>query len=285
MLQTRSVMIGAELFLCLCAASCETGATQQLIVERLDHVVVEARDPAELFAFVADTLGLPMAWEFQDYGTFASGGVSLGNVNLEITGSSGFLSGVEAARPTAVAFDPAPIPDARAELRRRRLRASRPSPYVDDAGDTRWVTIGLPGHSTRQLTAFLVDYRYVNAVARRDRLNDSLVASGGGLLGIEELLEVQLEVTEDRRDAWHQLLAPHEELAPGRWSVGDGPRVAVHVGGESRVTGLIVGVSSLDAAVTALQATGMRPVQVSEDGQEAEVVLAPGFTIRLTASR
>ncbi len=54
------------------------------IVARIDHIIIQAPDPKPLFTLLTDVFELPVAWPLQSYGVFASGGVFVGNVNIEI---------------------------------------------------------------------------------------------------------------------------------------------------------------------------------------------------------
>jgi hypothetical protein len=52
-------------------------------VRRIDHLLIYSNDPPALFSVFADTFGLPVAWPMRDCGSFMSGGVSVGNLDLE----------------------------------------------------------------------------------------------------------------------------------------------------------------------------------------------------------
>ena len=52
-------------------------------IRQIDHVMIKADDPREVFAFFTETLGLPIAWPLEERGGVVSGGVGFGNVNVE----------------------------------------------------------------------------------------------------------------------------------------------------------------------------------------------------------
>jgi hypothetical protein len=54
-----------------------------LAVKRIDHILLIPEDPRGLYDFLTQELRLPVAWAFREYEGFASGGVFVGNVNLE----------------------------------------------------------------------------------------------------------------------------------------------------------------------------------------------------------
>lgn len=54
------------------------------IIRQVDHILIQASEPRDLFDFFAETLQLPVAWPIADYSGFTSGGVGAGNVNIEV---------------------------------------------------------------------------------------------------------------------------------------------------------------------------------------------------------
>lgn len=54
------------------------------IIKQTDPLLIASREATELFLLLSDTFQLPVAWPLTDYGGFLSGGVAVGNVNLEI---------------------------------------------------------------------------------------------------------------------------------------------------------------------------------------------------------
>ena len=54
------------------------------LVDGVDHVYVPMADASAAFAVLADQLALPVLWPFTSFGTFSSGGVSVGSIKLEV---------------------------------------------------------------------------------------------------------------------------------------------------------------------------------------------------------
>ena len=80
------------------------------IIEQVDHLLIDAGDADELFRLFAEKLELPVAWPFNDYGGFQSGGVSLGNLNLECFATADSPREPELqGRLVGISFDPAPL--------------------------------------------------------------------------------------------------------------------------------------------------------------------------------
>jgi hypothetical protein len=97
--------------------------TAKPIVKQLDHIVVRVDDPVSLHALFSETLGLPVSWPVQAYPSFTSGGITLGNVNLEILscGTGRKASQSNEARIRAIAFESESLQKTVAELQRRAI--------------------------------------------------------------------------------------------------------------------------------------------------------------------
>lgn len=83
----------------------------EIQVRQIDHVLLNSDEPAQLFRLFSQKFGLPVAWPFQSYGTFSSGGVGFGNVNIELLQVQDPPSGFIGA-----ALEPSSVSDAVAGL-------------------------------------------------------------------------------------------------------------------------------------------------------------------------
>jgi hypothetical protein len=107
-------------------------------VKQLDHLVVRADDPRPLFELMTETLRLPVAWPMLSYPSFTSGGVTLGNLYLEILScstqneSSGHSS---SARFAAMAFEVDSLKGSLGELDRRRIPHGPVTHYMQREAD------------------------------------------------------------------------------------------------------------------------------------------------------
>jgi hypothetical protein len=111
------------------------------VVKQLDHIIVRADDPQPLFKLLSETLQLPIAWPLRSYPSFTSGGVTLGNLYLEVLSvaarreSSSHHS--PDARFAAFAFEADPLAQAAKELVRRKIPHGPATPYVQREADGR----------------------------------------------------------------------------------------------------------------------------------------------------
>ena len=80
----------AAIGFCAMSAVCAAQAPIQTpnIVKQVDHILIASSEAKELFTLLSDTFQFPVVWPMSDYGGFASGGVAVGNVNLEVLRAS-----------------------------------------------------------------------------------------------------------------------------------------------------------------------------------------------------
>jgi hypothetical protein len=97
------------------------------VVRRIDHVNVVVPDPLGLFRVLTERFELPVAWPYTRFPSFESGAAGLG-INIEaVRYAPGRPSPAGAyAGLYAIAFEPEPLAEARAELARRKIPHSPP---------------------------------------------------------------------------------------------------------------------------------------------------------------
>ena len=263
-------------------------------VRHIDHIMIRADDPGELYAFFTETLKLPVAWPLAVRGGVASGGVGFGNVNVEAIRFPSQTDRPAGTRLVGFAFAPAPLRESLAELDRRGITYAAPRPFVSTGpGGVSMtfftnVTLRQFSDSDRPADAtihiFLSEYNpaYVDAEQRRARLRTQLAAAGGGPLGVTGVQEVVVGTTDvgAADSLWGMLLRPTPAAAPGVWKVGDGPAIRLVAARENGLQGLVVRVASLRQARVFLQERGLLG-----SASEAALTIAPskvhGLSIRL----
>jgi catechol 2,3-dioxygenase-like lactoylglutathione lyase family enzyme len=231
------------------------------IVRALDHVFVPVRDPAPLFELFTGPLGLPVAWPIHDYGDFRSGGVCLGNANIEfVTGDPArfpFFAPTEPLTARGIAFDPADAGGLPAALDQRKLRHTDPIAHEGTGASGHsgplWTNVFLSGMAARAAVVFVCHY-HVEESLRGERAREAMHACGGGALGVRGLSEVTLGVSDHDAalDRWTRFLAPFEPDAHGAFHIGGGPVVRLKPSPIDGVAGLWLEVASLDRARDAL---------------------------------
>jgi hypothetical protein len=151
--------------LCATAAICAAQApiNPPKIVRQVDHILIASSEAKELFSLLSDTFQLPVAWPMSDFGSFASGGVAMGNVNLEIIKETEPAASGAISRWAGFALEPEPLRTSLAELDARGIRHGVPAPFrartPDGSFTTRWTTVGEVDLSSDTTQVFLCAYR------------------------------------------------------------------------------------------------------------------------------
>ncbi|HKC65266.1 MAG TPA: hypothetical protein VKB86_16615 [Pyrinomonadaceae bacterium] len=104
-------------------------------VKQLDHLIVRAGDPRPLFHLLSETFQLPIAWPLRSYPSFTSGGVTLGNLYIEILSCEPLRDSssreLRDARFVAMAFEVDEIEERVKELDRRGIAHGPVVPNIE----------------------------------------------------------------------------------------------------------------------------------------------------------
>jgi hypothetical protein len=254
--------------------------------------MIRADVPDKLYAFLTETLQLPVAWPLAMRGTVASGAVGFGNVNVEVIKFPEQRS--SHVHLVGFGFEPAPLAECLVELKRRDITYGEPRPFIiterDGSKRALFTNVTLrqfsdhdrPSNATMHI--FLSEYSptYVDVEQRRARLLRELRTRGGGPLGVTIVKEVIVGATDVKlaMNLWERLLAPRRPVEPGLWRVGNGPAIRVVQARESRVQGIVISVASLSQAKIFLQEKGLLG-SVSEKGLTIDPSQVEGLNIQL----
>ena len=233
----------------------------QPVVQHIDHIMIRAQEPDELYAFFVDTLQLPVAWPLAERGGVTSGGVGFGNVNVEAIRFPGPSGEPRPAHLVGFAFKPLALDKSLAELKRRGIEYGAPRPFVTTGPDgtktTSFTNVTLSHFSDADrpaaatLHVFLSEYNpaYVDAEQRRARLRQELTSRAGGPLGIRGVEEIVVGTTDlnAANGLYGKLLEPAVPVS-GVWRIGDGPSIRLVHADKNLVQELLVRVVSLDRA-------------------------------------
>lgn len=222
------------------------------VVKQIDHLMIEAEEPSFLFRCFSQTLGMTVAWPLEDFGALVSGGICVGNVNLEFIRFKGERFGKPPpalasgeARFSGIAFEPhGSLAAALAVLGQRGVahEAPKPTPH--------WTDAGFEGLLDAPGVTFLVEYHFDFRGWRRS-LREDLESKHGGRLGVREARELRIEVTEPAgaEPRWSSLL--------GTWSFEGGPGLRLVEGRANAIRELVLRVASLKQAREELGRLGM----------------------------
>jgi hypothetical protein len=222
------------------------------LVRQVDHVLIECGDPSVLFAFFSKTLGLPVAWEMKDFGPMISGGIAVGNVNLEFIRfkTARFGHPIDSFQPrtgnkiTGIAFEPEGTVEAAL-----RSFAKREIKHGDAHRAPNWTDAVVTGLFDGTDVGFLAEYHF-DVTAWRKTLREEIKRTEGGKLGVLGVKEIAIKIkpSSDCESLWRKFLSPIEENPPGCWTLAAGPRIRFTAGEENSISSVVLEVRSLPLA-------------------------------------
>lgn len=226
-----------------------TSGSPHGIVRQLDHVLLVSPSATRIFDTLTGDLRLPVAWPMNSYGSFRSGGVALGNLNLEIIAAPR----ADATQFSGLALEPEPLPAALAELKARHLEHGDPAPsgprWLARLMRPRWTTVSLPGVSAPGVEVFICDFGH-DVASRRRLLREELNSRMGGPLGVlgVDAIVYGTQRREELEEQWRRLLVPETPLTNGVWRIGAGPMLRLVTAERDAVSELVIRVRSLESA-------------------------------------
>lgn len=229
-------------------------ATTEPVVHGVDHVYVPLSDSEAAYRVLTETLGLPIAWPYAAYGDFASGGINLGNLNVEVLRHSDAVPGSmphSPARVQGIAFHPGATSRLLAELDHRGIVHSPPEIFPPGASaDTgaMWTNVTLERLCNPATSVFTCEY-HIPGMSDYDARQASLDECGGGSLGVTGVREIVISSPQPTGAAarWQQLLDPLSPTRPGYWELEHGPALGIIAGTADTVAQVVVMVRSLAA--------------------------------------
>jgi hypothetical protein len=251
--------LGVILSFLLCQAFMYQDASKKAprLVEQIDHILLVPDNPRALFDFFTQELMLPVAWPYREYGSFASGGVFAGNMNLEAAVFSG-SSAKSQTKIVGIAFEPSgTTEEVVKELDRRQIGHLEPQPFeMGPAGNKMklWTNTiledMLPGSFIFICEYHIYKIYNTEPSALRNQLKEALNKIDGGPLGIEYVSEVKINVKERAKllERWKNFLEPYECFQDGCFNLGKGPKIRFLEADANCIDSLRIKVKSLDKA-------------------------------------
>lgn len=253
--------------LIFCLIPCLLACTKKeaLSIRKVEHIYISTNQAPEAFRRFSAEWGLPVVWDYQSWGSFSSGGLTLGNVVIEWVGSPG-------PRPSwGIALEPDQA------LAHARLPAGFSHGPVSRSDG--WSTQSLTGLLPEEVNLFLCDYHDRAMVAAgRKKAADKLRENSGGTLGIQSLEEIVIGAPDaaEREKAWAHL--PGSTLSGGQILFREGPNMRL-VPSDAPSFVLVLKVASLELAKKQLDSLsiktrpGDRGLGIADDAFPVSMVL------------
>jgi len=234
--------------------------SSQPVVKDVDHIATSTSQPEQLFTFFTGTLGLPAAWPFVQYPGFATGGVYLGNVNMETL----LLEGVSAPGSPAfffgIVFEPYPLTKSIPLFKANGADPQKPTVQTREENGKQvpvWTNVTLKALCTKDYIVYLCAY----TPAAKAHLVSVTSASKPplGPLGVTSVKEAVITSTDPEAtiSTWKKAMVPVSTSSDGTMTFQSGPAIRIIKGSTDMIATLIIEVASLDTAKTFLQKNGL----------------------------
>ena len=221
-------------------------------IAAVDHIYLSTDEAEGVFRVLKEDLELPVVWDYEDWGTFKSGGVSLGNTVLEIK---------EKTADDPSGYGVALRPYGGLEAIGSKLTAlDVPVGSVTSATDWRLQDI-LPASSGGHV--FLCDYNDPRKVAKQRIEREQELSKQGNPLGIVEMRSITL--SQDKLDDLCAL-AELDKVSKGdqNLSFSRGPQIKF-ADAESGMPVIAMKVKDLQIARDKLLEIGQHPVHIGKE--------------------
>jgi len=255
----RVLLLYTAVLLCFIALALR--AEEWALATRVEHFFVVSDEAQSLFTYFKDEFQLPQVWPFYEHGTFASGGLSLGNVVLEFVSFPKADNKPLKTEFRGIAFEPKADADATAaELARRNIPHTDVRSYKSQIPGRQilaeWSSVGLTDFPPTVADVLFCDYQDRQSVAdRRKAASDELARRMGGPLGIVGAAEITVGVQDldDARRKWSALLTPSPRISDDAFVFYAGPRIRLVRAESPGIQGIVLRVRSTDRAATFLE--------------------------------
>lgn len=257
------------------------------VVRTLDRVMIEAEDPTVLFRLFVEGFGLPVAWEFGDYGDLWSGGVCAGNLNLEFCrfkekrfGKADVWEGADgSARIGGLAFAPTmPISELVSVLPECGV------PFGSGIASENWTELEIKGLLDAPGIVVLVEYNFDHDAWQASH-RDAFAASGGGSLGLKGVQEIQIGArdVDEASPAWERFLRDIPKVDTAAWRLAENQALRLVPWGKDEIASLMFRVESVERSMTFLEDAGI-PALESLDGVALDPAVTQGLHFQLVDS-
>lgn len=243
---------------------------KRIEISKVEHFYVSSTHAKDLFNLFNSQFALPAVWDYQSWGSFSSGGITLGNVVFE------FVESRSEQTPThyGIALEPS-------------QSLKRTSSFLDSvkivhgniSKAKEWSTMSLNNLLPDNINLFLCDYHDREFIKQdRKKAIDQLVINNGGTLGIQLLKEIVIGAQETGKFG--------TELAkiPGLVRIGNdflfcqGPNLKL-TESDTPFLDLIINVKSLYKAKIALETLGIK-TRITQQGLEiVDQIFTPNITL------
>lgn len=251
-------------------------------ISKIEHFYTSSPHAEELYTLFTAKFNLPVVWDYQTWGSFSSGGVSLGNVVFEFvkfdSDSNSVFNGI-ALEPVQSAIDILPI------LKSADISHGQVNPYYytsKDGTKRGWSTMRLNQLLPDSFSLFICDYKNRETVENgRNKASNQLVNSNGGILGVEYLKEFIIG-TEEFSNFKNELikLPGIKKEKDNLFIFSQGPGIRLISSDNGMFFRILIKVKSTDNAKKQLQAIDISTIK-TDKGLMLDIRMLSGIQIEL----
>lgn len=224
-------------------------------VNKIEHFFASSPKADKLFEFFSRELALPVLWNYQTWGDFSSGGLTLGNVAFEFVN----YKGADTTSFNGIALEPRHhMEEFVKELDKLGIAhdsIDNSNASKDSSGALRgWSTLEFKGMLSAEANLFVCDYKNRQGVAdNRNQGSDKLKERNGGSLGVMFLKEIVVGATEPKKYEQQLQKFPDVKKNNDKYSFREGPALRLQQAGKNGILKIVIAVRSLKNAKAFLE--------------------------------
>ncbi len=226
-------------------------------VTKIEHFYASSPKADELFKLFSNDLALPIVWNYQTWGDFSSGGVTLGNVVFELV----HFKGISQTKFEGIALEPKQhFPEFTKLLDDAGIphESVDPQTWTNEKGQlVGWVNMNMPDVLPPASGLFICDYLDRDLIARGRQLPaEKLKAEGGGPLGVDSLVEIVVGTANLKKYSEFLGSMPGVSQKNGLFSFEKGPSIRLVEAARDGTQKILIRVHSLEKAKAFLLSKG-----------------------------
>ncbi len=252
-------------------------------INKVEHFYVSSPKAKTLFKLFKNELGLPTDWDYNTWGDFSSGAVTLGNVAFEFV----YYEGVTKTSFDGIALEPKQtVEEIENILDDSKVMHDtiESNTYVKSNGTVGgWSNMRLKNLLPDEATLFICDYKERDKVSLgRKQSSDSLRSINGGPLGILFLKEIVIGSTNMSLNSNELVKLPGINVSKGNvYGFKEGPSIRLTNSTTNGFDKIVIKVHSVDEARKYLKSHNLLG-KSSKNSVSIDPTVIDGLMIELT---
>ena len=241
-MKTRCLLsLGLLFFLCTCSKEASVSFT------KMEHLYISSPNAEKMYDVLTLDFGLPTVWAYQSWGDFSSGGVSMGNVVIELVEDDA----LQANTQYGIALEPSTSLSSVV-----RVLDTINIAHGEVSKGAAWSVISLNQLLPERINLFVCDYHDRPSIAQgRTEATAQLYSANGGPLGIELVSAIRIGTDNSKERSKQLATLPGVTHNDTQLQFSQGPQLMLMESAQPYL-GLSIKVHSLEATKKALEAIG-----------------------------